>query len=59
MFCVISHLSQLFPTCNNLSICNRQDFASALETDDNRPAKNSPDTFKISVSSLFTELYAM
>jgi hypothetical protein len=34
-------VSQLFPSRHHLSVCGRQDFASALETDDYRSAMDS------------------
>jgi hypothetical protein len=51
-------VSQLFPLRDHLSICGHQNFASAMETDDNRSASHFPDTVTLSVSTLFSKLLA-
>jgi hypothetical protein len=43
---------------DHVYICGRLDFASALETNDNRSAMNS-DIFTVGVGALVTNLYAI
>ena len=50
-------VSQLFPPLNHLYVCFRQDFASALTTEDSRSATNSPDITMVSAVFLVTKLY--
>jgi hypothetical protein len=52
-------VSQVFPLHHYLYICSRQDFASALETYENRLAMNFPDSTIITVVSVVTPLYWM
>jgi hypothetical protein len=52
-------VSRLFPPRDHLEIRGRQDFASLLESDDNRLAINSPRLITKRVDFLVTKLNSM
>ena len=49
----------MFHHRDHLYICGRLDFASALETNDNRSATNSAHMITVGVGALVTNLYAI